>query len=550
MKIRKLAQWALINLCLITSTLTAQHGQIVHGTDLGERCLSATLIPWSGTTALAGNFPTSTSSFGLLFEEKPVPFASVGFSNRYFVSGSNYQLTAVCADPATQTFLTAGIATQANGKVFTFFHRLNSTGQVLNTWQLSSKDRITITSLSLASDGKFLMGGKSETTSPQQSFAFAAKVQFLPFLLIDWHHQFVTPALTSGAQDHTVAIMEKSDGTYIVGGNTHFQSNTSLIVPFIAHLDTAGALLTYHHIQGTGLSVLLARDMILHPNGDVYMTGMTNNGTSGIDVFLLRINSSLTIVTFGQYRPSPTNSLTEGGVSLVFNETASKVYIAGFATQQNPSTHLDGLMIVTDLATNLQGVRTYGGNAHDQFTDLVAVPGVGFHAIGSTLSFSPAGLLNENTFSVRMSAQLNSGCNEANPSYVRITAPGFAMNSITPNDQPSGTFGSVTSRRLAAFFNTQILCQGLQPRLAPQPEPESMQTQLFPNPASGSTTLRIPSLETAAQIQIIDLQGRILQSMTTQASEVELDLEGLPQGIYLVRMVADGLTTTHRLVVE
>lgn len=62
---------------------------------------------------------------------------------------------------------------------------------------------------------------------------------------------------------------------------------------------------------------------------------------------------------------------------------------------------------------------------------------------------------------------------------------------------------------------------------------------LYPNPAQGATTLLLPEQELAPEmeVQITRLNGQVVRSGTyaMHAGQIELLLEGLPTGIYLVR---------------
>jgi hypothetical protein len=71
--------------------------------------------------------------------------------------------------------------------------------------------------------------------------------------------------------------------------------------------------------------------------------------------------------------------------------------------------------------------------------------------------------------------------------------------------------------------------------------------QLFPNPAHGTATLRLPATAPRLALTLTDALGRVVRRYPAPAdANAELDLRGLPAGTYLVRCGA----VSQRLVVE
>lgn len=77
--------------------------------------------------------------------------------------------------------------------------------------------------------------------------------------------------------------------------------------------------------------------------------------------------------------------------------------------------------------------------------------------------------------------------------------------------------------------------------------------QLFPNPASGSVTLRCAALNSPdTRVLLYDVFGRLILSETAaaHASEHTIALQGLSKGVYTVVVFVNGLVVRERLVVE
>jgi hypothetical protein len=71
---------------------------------------------------------------------------------------------------------------------------------------------------------------------------------------------------------------------------------------------------------------------------------------------------------------------------------------------------------------------------------------------------------------------------------------------------------------------------------------------LFPNPATSSVSIALPSSEMAL-VQLRDMQGRLIMEQQTRVQRAELDLNGLAAGTYLVQVQQAGLVRTERLEV-
>ena len=83
---------------------------------------------------------------------------------------------------------------------------------------------------------------------------------------------------------------------------------------------------------------------------------------------------------------------------------------------------------------------------------------------------------------------------------------------------------------------------------APQPPP----FDLYPNPTTGILNVELGNLdfEGAATLQLLDLEGRLLQEFKIPDSKFEIDVGTLPSGTYLVRIVGGRQTAVCRLVVK
>ena len=78
--------------------------------------------------------------------------------------------------------------------------------------------------------------------------------------------------------------------------------------------------------------------------------------------------------------------------------------------------------------------------------------------------------------------------------------------------------------------------------------------ELFPNPATGTLTLRfLAQRATPLRVEMFDSRGRLVQVLQmkgrTAGEELRLSLEGLEPGLYLIRLHTAGQSRVEKVVV-
>jgi hypothetical protein len=71
--------------------------------------------------------------------------------------------------------------------------------------------------------------------------------------------------------------------------------------------------------------------------------------------------------------------------------------------------------------------------------------------------------------------------------------------------------------------------------------------RIYPNPASGRVTVESPN---NTDIQILDLQGKIVRSVKTESSYTSIDIRSLNSGIYIIRISDKNNILTEKLIVQ
>ena len=85
-----------------------------------------------------------------------------------------------------------------------------------------------------------------------------------------------------------------------------------------------------------------------------------------------------------------------------------------------------------------------------------------------------------------------------------------------------------------------------------QSEPGNMvgQLTLFPNPATHTVQLNAPNMPSGALLDVYDCQGALVSNFITTGPNTTLDVSALPEGLYLVRMVASNGLVVGRFIKE
>ena len=108
-------------------------------------------------------------------------------------------------------------------------------------------------------------------------------------------------------------------------------------------------------------------------------------------------------------------------------------------------------------------------------------------------------------------------------------------NGSVVSEQASYTFTVTGNRNLVAQFSGTGV-----------DENEGEGFVLYPNPVEEK--LIIESIGTIRQCEIYTLTGQLILSLTNSSERLEVPVEKLPQGAYLVRLVTDGFVKTNKFI--
>jgi len=75
----------------------------------------------------------------------------------------------------------------------------------------------------------------------------------------------------------------------------------------------------------------------------------------------------------------------------------------------------------------------------------------------------------------------------------------------------------------------------------------SLSISLFPNPATTTITIQLPNTST---IQILNIQGQVIKTVTTSEKETTIDVSGLASGVYIIKVLNEEGMGVRKFVKE
>lgn len=74
--------------------------------------------------------------------------------------------------------------------------------------------------------------------------------------------------------------------------------------------------------------------------------------------------------------------------------------------------------------------------------------------------------------------------------------------------------------------------------------------KVFPNPTQGQISVQLPNDSSKSQLNITDLQGRSILNTETHSAEITLNIENMPDGLYLLQIINENQIFTHKIILN
>ncbi|HEY6159660.1 MAG TPA: T9SS type A sorting domain-containing protein [Bacteroidia bacterium] len=214
--------------------------------------------------------------------------------------------------------------------------------------------------------------------------------------------------------------------------------------------------------------------------------------------------------------------LSNSSVIYYLNEKETTYIVGGYSRVFLNANTPAGILAKLDSSLGLQWVKRYGEldiNYNGHFTwDAGQTPDKGFVSSGLRL--------------VKTDSLGNSGCFDSTVSYMAYpytysifnVSPFSVIDTISVNVQPEffpNLFANSTSEIVLCFTGTNEM-------------QDEWGFELFPNPAREKLTLEYS--EGKGNGVVYDMYGRKMISAIVSSDRIEMDVSGLPAGIYFIRL--------------
>lgn len=175
-----------------------------------------------------------------------------------------------------------------------------------------------------------------------------------------------------------------------------------------------------------------------------------------------------------------------------------------------------------------------------------------------------AELLNTNFNRVSVATKITDLYNQYRPEYAEHDA---RWNAINPNETLQENYqrivdvvrvrGCYIKSHFVDYFNLSEAefpyeCDSTQMTLGIEDEFATGNFLVFPNPNNGTFTAVLPEFTQTSRMELIDVQGRIVESRTLDRTErvFEYSESGLRAGVYVLRFTSENEVLTQRIVIQ
>lgn len=107
-------------------------------------------------------------------------------------------------------------------------------------------------------------------------------------------------------------------------------------------------------------------------------------------------------------------------------------------------------------------------------------------------------------------------------------------------------FTNTTFHEIGADYIEEVLIT----EISPSVEGNNHEIRMYPNPFNSQTTIELP-LGISGSLKLMDVQGRVVKSLSSASNTIYLSREGLSKGLYLYVIEVDGLPySTGKVIVH
>lgn len=514
--------WAQSNCSTIDFGVGDRANQVIRTSDNQTLFVGQTNAPGMGQNITVskidnmGGVTFSLSLDGVSFNE---PSDDVGNSVVEVPDGSGYIVVG---------------ASESQGKSEVAMFRINLAGAIVwaRTVDFGNGSDVAEHIISMANGDFAVVGTTSDLEKGLEMLVFQ----------IDGNGNVLRAVEAGGAgEDSGRRIVETPAGTLIAVGSRFRPQAADRRDIFVASFDGALTSLGSRLMSGPGTEEI-GMDLELDGPGELIVLAnvFQNNGRTDIVVA-----KALSPSTFAARR------IIDGGrASLfgsdIFRTNSDNLLIAGNVGETLPSISslTDAYFMRTNDTATVLGALRYGiPGANEDFSSFTNLPSGAQLLTGET-----PGTVGQDIFSVRTDLMGNACCG----------TPTVSVDSVYPIF--SGNYGNADptpATRIDTLFDfpdgtpSRICISTPKMNASATVEPADTDFQLFPNPANSQVALHWEGdADALAQVQIFDLNGRVLLNRKVKGLHAQLDVSSLPNGLYTLRLRNNEKIHTKKLQIQ
>lgn len=221
------------------------------------------------------------------------------------------------------------------------------------------------------------------------------------------------------------------------------------------------------------------------------------------------------------------------------HETSDGGFIFGGYRADASYIYSDMFMLKTNSAGVLQWSKLYGDTTYEEGWNVIETGDSGFMLFGESRNDS----LNCNMYIVKTDNAGNSLCNETSKPHNIIDT---LFNTIIPSAVTTDISLLLTVTPVIPYISQpsyyeNIICTGFG---IENPGITSTYIEIFPNPATGKIKINAENIK---NVKVINSVGETI--LNTEKTN-EIDLSGIPGGIYFIKVSTDRFSCTRKIILE
>ncbi len=382
------------------------------------------------------------------------------------------------------------------------------------------------------SSGNVYVAGLSAGSGTNDDFA---TIKYNSAGVQEWVSRYNGPG-NNGDAAYSMKL-DRQGNIYVTGASIGSGTNWDYAtIKYYPNGDTAWV----RRYNGTGNSADEAYMVAVDGSGKVYVTGYTNNASSGYDYTTIKYNALGDTLWVRKYAYSGNSQDYAEALAL---DSHGNVYVTGYSSVTG-GTNFDYATLKYDSLGNEIWSRRYNGtaNAGDygyalaiDAQDNVYVTGASYNSIIYsdivTIKYDPLGNTIWSTTYDGLYHKDDWPCAIALYNTANIYVAGVSCDSTDLENY-------ITIK----YVQGQGVEENRQPLAA-----DRLTLEVFPNPAKTYFTVRLPQTTDHSMIKIFNVSGKIVKSEELKGNNNRISLDGIMNGVYFVQL--DNQTISKKLVI-